>query len=572
MLIQDRYRLLKLISKGGPCQTWLAVDESQSSPLPCIVQQFSSYNHWQEISLRLDELVRYPQIPRMLAYFRENQYLYWVLELVEGTDLATLVEQQGVLNEIQIWQLLEDLLPVLKLIHERQIIHCDLKPKNIIRSSRGGKLVLVDFATAKLQSGIDQLTNEASTGSPEYIAPEQTQGKAVFASDLYSLGVTCIYLLTQIPPFDLFDVTTNSWVWRQYLTTRVSDRLSRILDQLIQNDPRERFQSAPAVMQAMGIGPQNPPLAIQKPKSSWQCSHTFTGPIGTASSINSLAFSPDGKILASGDDHKTIRLWDVDTKRVLGTLEGHTQAVKSIAFSPNGQILATASDDQRIKLWDINTFSEILTLVGHTHAVKSLSFSPDGQFLASGSWDKTVRIWQVSSGDQISILSGHQLQVNSVAFSPQGNLLASGSYDRTIHLWQLKIQNRPCYSLLGILAGHVRAVLTVAFSPNGQVLATGGDDNEIKLWDVDTGQLLNTLVGHSWSVVALAFSPDSQTLVSSSWDQTLKLWQVNTSAEIDTLCGHVDSVATIAVSNAAQLIASGSKDKTIKLWQPVDNG
>ncbi len=594
LLLQERYRLLKQIGKGGFCKTFLAVDEGEFPPVPCVVQESSpeseTFKTFQQKAQQLEELGNHPQIPAMLAYFQQNGHFYLVQEFIAGTNLAQVVEEEGAFNETQIWQLLEDLLPVLQFISDRNIIHRDIKPQNIIRgSSLKGGLVIVDFGTAKIVTGTEQLTDEISIGSPEYTAPEQARGKTVFASDLYSLGVTCIYLLTQIPPFDLFDIANNTWVWRQYLTTGASNvwqqdvkhlRLAQILDKLLQNAVNRRFQSADEVMQAMGIEYKykNKTSKIENRKSSWQCLSTLTVYSGALSSVNALAISPDGNIIASGDNDKNIRLWDLNTKEILASLSRHSQAVKSVAFSPDGKILATASDDKTIKLWDINTLKEICTLLGHSRAVKSVVFSPDGQILASGSWDKTVKLWDVNTGREICTLTGHQLQVNSVAFSPQGKLLASASCDRTIRLWQLrafegfeeKFQNHPCGGLLSTLSGHAWAVLTVAFSPDGKILATGSDDNTIKLWEVNTGQLMNTFSAHSWSVVALAFTADGETLISASWDKTVKLWRVSTSEEIATLCGHTDSVSAVAVSPVAQLIASGSRDKTIKLWQLVE--
>ncbi|MEH2446124.1 MAG: serine/threonine-protein kinase [Nostoc sp.] len=583
MLLQERYRLLKLIGQGGFCKTFLAVDEGQFPPVPCIVQELLLKNEtskkFEQKAQQLEELGNHPQIPALLAYFQQNGHFYLVQEFIAGTNLAQVVEEEGAFNETQIWQLLEDVLPVFQFISDRNIIHRDIKPDNIIRRSsvtKKGDLVIVDFTTAKIVTEIDRLISQTSIGSPEYAAPEQARGKAIFASDLYSLGITCIYLLTQIPPFDLFDIANDCWVWQQYLTTKVSDRLAQILNKLLQNAVNRRFQSADEVMQAMGMECKTQNFKLPNPP--WRCLHTLTEHSGRLSSLNALAISPDSNTLASASDDKIVKLWDLNTKKVLASLSGHFQAVKSVAFSPDGKILATASDDKTIKLWQIETLEEICTLLGHSHAVKSVAFSPDGQILASGSWDKTIKLWDVNTGTEIYTMTGHRLQVNSVAFSPQGKLLASASYDRTIRLWQIpalesshkEFQNRPCYSLLGTLSGHAWAVLTVAFSPDGKILATGSDDNTIKLWEVNSGQLICTLVGHSWSVVAVAFTADGETLLSASCDKTVKLWRVSTAEEIVTLSGHVDSVSAVAVSKVRQLIASGSRDKTIKLWQLVE--
>jgi WD40 repeat protein len=579
VLLHERYRLIKQIGQGGYCQTFLAVDEGQSPPFFCVVQQFSKRDYTPETFVqkaqRLEELGKHPQIPALLAYFTENEHFYLIQELIEGKNLATLVEEQGAFNETQIWQLLESLLPVIKFISDRNVIHCDIKPENIILRNppnfTNGNLFLVDFSTAQLLPN-QQISAEKSLGSPEYAAPEQTQGQPVFASDLYSLGVTCIFLLTHISPFDLFDITNHCWVWQQYLTIKVSDRLVKIIDQLIETDTNRRFHSADEVMQAMGIYSQAEAwerAKIQNPQ--WECLHTLTGYVGLLGSINSIAISPNNDILASGHDDKTIKLWNLNTYKLISTLTGHSQAVKSVAFSPKGNTLATASDDKTIKLWNLNTLEEICTLYGHSSPVKSVAFSLGG-ILASGSWDKTVKLWNITTGEEISTLTGHQLQVSAVAFSPQGHLLASASFDRTIRLWDLsslhiqtqkKLKECPCHSL----CGHAWAVLTVAFSPNGKILATGSDDNTIKLWDVNTGQVIRTLLGHSWSVLAVAFSADGEILISGSRDNTVKLWRVSTGEEIATLNDHVDSVSALAVNPVAQLIVSGSRDKTIKLWQ-----
>jgi serine/threonine protein kinase len=590
LLIQQRYRLLEAIGQGGFGKTFLAVDEGQSPPSPCVIKQLLPQNQisieaqnlatllFQQEAQRLKDLGKHVQIPALLAHFEEDQHLYLVQEFIQGINLAKALEEEGYFSEAQIWQLLDDLLPVLKFIHDHKVIHRDIKPENIIHRNSDSRFVLVDFGAAKLVRELDQLKIGTLIGSPEYVAPEQAKGKAIFASDLYSLGVTCIYLLTGIRPFDLFDIANDCWIWRQYLTDAVSERLTQILDKLLQNAVNRRFQSADEVLLAINfthirypsnILTQNSKLKTQNCK--WQCQHTLSGHSGLFASVNAVAISPDGHILASASDDKTIRLWNLNTGQAISTLSGHSHFVKAVAFSPDGKILASSSDDKTIKLWDLNTKQEIYTFSGHSHAVKSVAFSPCGKLLASGSWDKKIKLWDINTFAEICTFSGHGLQVSAVAFSPDGQLIASTSFDRTVQLWNLNssFSSELFPRLDYTFKGHAKSVFAVAFSPNGSILATGSDDNTIQLWNLSNGEAIRTISGHSWSVVAVAFSSDGETLISGSWDKTIKLWNVKTGQEIATLLGHIDSVYGVAISLSAQIIASGSRDKTIKIWQLI---
>ena len=579
LLLQQRYCPVKLISQTRFSRTFLAVDQEQLPALPCILNQFwkrhqtvkvpQSRALFQQAILLLKDLGQHPQIPTLLAYFEAEQGFFVVQEFIDGSNLTQVVEQERTFSEAEIWQLLDDILPVIKFIHDHQVIHRDIKPKNIISRSnfppyqgefregvRGGKFALVDFGAAKLLTARDALQPGTLIGSPEYAAPEQIRGKAVLQSDLYSLGVTCIYLLTGIAPFDLFDVVNDCWIWQDYLTEKISENLIAILDKLLAYSLTQRFDSVQEVMQA--INPRQNKLKVQGSAflTLWQCKSTLSG----NAAINSVAISPDGGLLASGSDDKSVYLWDIKTEAVVATFTGHSQPVRAVVFSLEGTVLASCSDDRTIKLWNVNECQEISTFKGHSNYIKSLFFSPDGTILASGSWDKTIKLWNLKTGLLEHTLTGHNLQVTAVAFSPCGQFIASASCDRTIRLWDLSS------GLSSILKGHDWAVSAVVFSPDSKMLATGSEDNKIILWDVKTGKAIHTFSGHSWSVVAVAFSTDGETLFSASWDKTIKLWSLKTNQEMATLTGHLDSVCAVAVSQNGQMIASGSKDKTIKLW------
>ena len=275
---QSRYRILKLIGYGGFGRTFLAVDEASPLQKVCVIKQFFPQNKnyhqnypqssetisssgelqvkttsekaaelFQQEAQQLKTLGSHSQIPELFQYFQQDEQQYLVQEYIEGKNLAQELAEKGVFTEAKIRELLNDLLPVLQFVHKSQVIHRDIKPENIIRRTTG-KLVLVDFGAAKVveKKGLPQ--TGTIIGSAAYTAPEQLMGKAVFASDLYSLGVTCIHLLTQVSPFDLFDSRNSKWVWQDYLKIPVSEELGRILDKMLQGATNRRYHSATAIM------------------------------------------------------------------------------------------------------------------------------------------------------------------------------------------------------------------------------------------------------------------------------------------------------------------------------------
>ncbi|MEG4121733.1 AAA-like domain-containing protein, partial [Microcoleus sp. N9_B4] len=282
---------------------------------------------------------------------------------------------------------------------------------------------------------------------------------------------------------------------------------------------------------------------------------------GYSNSVFSVAWSPDGKTLASASGDNTIKLWNLQTGKPIATLTGHSLLVRSVAFSPDGLTLASASADNTIKLWNLQTGKPIATLTGHRNEVTSIAFSPDGKTLASASADNTIKLWNLQTQKNIKTLTGHSSAVNNVAWSPDGKTLASASADKTIKLWNLQTQKE-----LATLSGHSSFVNSVAWSPDGKTLASASADKTIKLWNLQTQKEFTTLSGHSSFVNSVAWSLDGKTLASASADKTIKLWNLQSKEVIASLTGHSSFVNSVAISPDGKTLASASGDNTIKLW------
>ena len=606
-LLLNRFKVTKVLGRGGFGKTYLAEDTHKLNE-SCVVKQLvpNTQGTWaknkaielfKQEAQQLQQLGEHHHIPSLYAYFEQDGYLYLVQQFIEGQNL------------------LLELLSVLDFIHKNGVIHRDIKLENIMRrqaSTRVGKrgdLVLIDFGVSKqLSSTVLTTTMGTMIGSHGYAPLEQMQGgKAYPASDLFSLGVTCFHLLTNIHPHTLWIDEGYSWTnnWRSHLPNKVSGDLVRVMDKLLLKDVEQRYQSAEEVIKDLPdsvilpipsptLPSPSPLISLKLDKKlltgvaivligflgyeffdsvsllitntstlnlSWE-NTTFLDTLnGHEHYVRSVAFSPDGKILASGSFDTTIKLWNVATKKEITTLTGHLDKVTSVAFSPNGKILASGSSDKTIKLWNVETKAEIVTLHENSQTIWSVAFSPNGKTLASGNNDSTIKLWDLETEKEITTLKGHKDIIYSITFSPDGKILASGSQDKQIKLWNVETNRE-----ITTLSGHLGYVDSVVFSPDGKTLASGSADQTIKLWNLKTRDLIHTLSGHSNTVYCLVFSVDGETLASGSQDRTIKLWNMETKRETTTLTGHAFSIYSLAFSPDGKTLASGSSDNTTKLW------
>ena len=277
--------------------------------------------------------------------------------------------------------------------------------------------------------------------------------------------------------------------------------------------------------------------------------------IGHTGRVNSVSFSPDRSLVASASNDGTVKLWNVDSRENIATLEHDAHSVRTMTFSPDGRMLVSGSRDGMVRLWDVVTYSTIGAL--RHDQVTSVSYSIDGGVLATGSWDGTIKLWDATTHSTVGVLQHDQIL--SVAYSPEGGTLASASRDGTIRLWD--VTSDSAFRTLR----HNR-VTSLSYSPDGSTLASASRDGTIKLWDVKSNSTVRTL--RHGRVTSLSYSPDGRTLASVG-SVTVKLWNVLTGGNLATL-RHTDRMSSVAISLDGTPLASGMETGMIGLWDTTE--
>jgi WD40 repeat protein len=602
-LLRGRYRPVKNIGRGGFGRTYLAVDTDRLDS-PCVIKQFAPQTQgtksflkavqlFEQEAIRLNELGEHPQIPTLLAYFEQGKFLYLVQQMVPGRTLFKELVDQGPFRETAIRALLNDLLPVLQFIHGRGVIHRDITPNNVIRRQVDAKFVLIDFGIAK-QFG-DALQQESGTriGTEGYSPMEQFRsGQAYPASDIYSLGTTCLHLLTGCKPESLYDALAGRWTWQQKLRTMgrpLHPGLTAILTLMVQDLVSDRYQTAQAVLDDLrrlpqfhgevpGWGSDQPNAA--KPGGSLFSSigsmpvsgstsggavdsqelpptqppppPQFSSPSATAgkTSRGGAPTSPGPGPIASGS--ASIPPAKAEQPR---TANGQTDNSRT---NPLG---APSTPPLTVRLSATPGWQPVSELKGHQSWVVTVTFNPKQPMVVSGSLDDSIRIWNWETKTLTHTLEGHRRGVNQVTIDPSGQVLASCGDDAIVKVWNLADG-----SLRQTLKGHLRDVNSVALGGKGTLLASGSEDSTIKLWALDQGNLVTTLTGAGGMIKTVVLTARDQLLISGGLNNAVQVWNLQTAKLIKVLTGHTNTVNQVAVSPDGRLIASASKDRTIKIW------
>lgn len=575
--LDDRYVGIKLLQTGEKGRNLLGIDQGSIPTQACVIKQLFmpegtiSSDFLAEFTQNiqhLEQLGDHPEFPRILAYFIPEDLFNLatpptiIFEKIEGESLRQQLTHYGAFSETQVKQLLVQLLPLIQAIHDQGIVHRDLNPDHLIFTP-DQTWAIVDFTAAKVTAKVRQRQQGTLIGSAIYAAPEQLRGMSYPASDLYSLGVICLELLTMTHPFDLYSVQGDQWVWRDYLTTPVSYDFGRLLDAMVAERVGDRPSSATAILTQLGLSQS----------SSVKSSSIFQ------------SFIP--QILPPVSSPQ----W-----HFFQTLTGHQSYIVDLIFHPKNQILASAAADQNIRIWSMQNYQEKVRLQGHQNIITKILFR--GDRLISGSWDYSVRVWDWRKGMELSKLVGKPTWILDLVWLENSLTLATLGADQYITLWDMEeltrgqswyahgaeklILNPDTEELMSLndhqiyvwqgdqikfkLTYDPAKITQIKISHNGNFLITAAADQTVSLWSMEKQQCDQTFT-LTQPITALAIFPNHRFFVLGDTQGTLYLWQVGQAQPTATLAAHQGEIKAIAISPDSKIIATGSADKTIQLWR-----
>lgn len=532
-----------------------------------------------------------------------RSHFFLVMDYAPLGTLSRLSGQQVELSIIipYIKQLAEGL----DYIHQKQVVHCDVKPDNFLITF-SNSILLCDFGIAvKTTQHIS-----GAYGTLEYVAPEQMQRKPCPASDQYSLAVTVYEWLSGEYPFDNgVDILARPAPSLRQKLPGLAQEVEDVVLKGLEKQPQNRYSSVSAFAAALEqayqhtlpssaasqpVSPVVPPSPAVVLKMTRRVGATVTiapfmggtRPMASVAArkqrslyvyqmhgteVSVLTWSPDGTRIASADINNALHLWDAFDGSNASIHKGFSHMILNILWSPDNQCLAVADEVQAVQFWDIKTGKKLFRYqhrVGQPGDVGiglyyPMAWSHNGQWMISASDDQPLEKWDTTTGNRLLTYMGHTGVVKAIAWSPDESVVASGGADTKVHIWDATTgDTRYIYS------GHRGQIQALSWSPGSKRIASAGKDGLIHVWNaIDGGNLLIYNAHRPRTINAMAWSPDGTKIASVGDDNKVRIWNALNGQTLDIYEEHIDSVTAVAWSPTGDYLASASDDGTVRVWQ-----
>src|SRR5579875_37432 len=611
------YQLIRLLARGGCAEVYLGqhVHLNRYAAIKVVKTALSS----EKLELfrqeaRIVAHLHHPHIISIFDFDVEDDTPFLVMEYACHGTLRKRHPHGTILSPAAVLSYLKPVAEALQYAHDRHLIHCDVKPENML-IGQDDEILLSDFGIAVIHDSTDWQAARDIVGTLSYIAPEQLGGEPCQASDQYSLGIVAYEWLCGQCPFR----GSSGEIVAQHVKApppslceqipTLPPRIEQVVLKALAKDPEQRHLSVQAFVREFEAALTGSGLAGSNHLRLANTRHETSAGLpdiddaattyATASAVSSLAVQRPGLPAQRGRRHPISRrtlfksiaglasaglasgslLWLLHThlsampppssirrEMVALVYRGHHNAVRGLMWSPNEAFVASASADKTVQVWNISQ-SDVYVYVytGHTDAVNAVAWSYDGLHIASGSSDRTVQVWDASDGSNAVKYQGHGDTVTSVTWSLDDQYIASASYDKTVRLWNTVDGNN-----ISTYTGHSDAVLAVAWSPDGSLIASASADQTVQLWNPAEGMTLLTLTGHSGAVHTVAWSPNHHYIASGGSDSTVRVWDATTGSLLYTYGNHSDTVLAVTWSPDGSRIASAGADRTVQVWGALD--